>query len=143
MSAGSSEHSRLKLNIGGPSVVLLFTVLALSLFAALSVRAAYRELKLSEKTYEAVKAYYVADTKADEELQRICLECAGVGGEEATYDISIPVDDVSHIEMQVAVNGHGDITVPVRKFVADPVEGYSEAGFEIDIMFKDGITYDD
>lgn len=62
---GRKTDNSPKLNIGAPSIILLLTVLGLSVFAILSVRAAYNGLKLAEKSQEAVAAYYAADKEAE------------------------------------------------------------------------------
>lgn len=54
------------MNIGGASIILLLIVFALTIFAALSVRASYHELKLAEETRRSVEAYYKADSMAEE-----------------------------------------------------------------------------
>jgi hypothetical protein len=52
------------MNISGSLVILLFAVIAVTIFAVLSVRAAWHEYKLAQKADESIKAYYTADTKA-------------------------------------------------------------------------------
>lgn len=58
------DKKTLKLNVGIPSIILILLVLALSVFAVLSIRAAYNELKLAKKTKESVTAFYKADSEA-------------------------------------------------------------------------------
>lgn len=57
-----------RLNIGGASIILILLVFALTVFAVLSIRTSYHELKLAEKTRDSVEAYYNADSKAEETL---------------------------------------------------------------------------
>ena len=52
-------------------MILLLIVFALTVFAALSVRASYHEMKLAEKTKESVQAYYQADSRAVERYEEI------------------------------------------------------------------------
>lgn len=54
------------MNIGGASIILLLIVFALTIFAVLSVRASYHELKLAEETRRSVEAYYTVDSLAEE-----------------------------------------------------------------------------
>ncbi len=61
------------MNIGGASIILLLIVFALTIFAALSVRASYHELKLAEETRRSVETYYEADAKALELKNAICI----------------------------------------------------------------------
>lgn len=131
----------LKLNIGGPSVVLLFTILILALFGVLSVRAAYSELKLARRSYEAVKDYYMADALAENELM-IIAEYDDTSSGDTEHAVNIRIDETSHIEMVVNKAADGSVEVISRKYVADPVSGYSGVGFEITNMFEDGELYD-
>lgn len=54
------------MNIGGASILLVLAIFALTVFAILSLRASYHELKMSEKTRDSVQAYYEADARAEE-----------------------------------------------------------------------------
>lgn len=60
------EEKGYRFNIGGASILLILVVLALSIFALLSVRASYHERKLAQKTSEAASGYYAADGTAEE-----------------------------------------------------------------------------
>lgn len=53
-----------KLNIGGPSIILLLTVLGLTVFAILSIRAAYSGLKLARTSRDSADLYYEVEQKA-------------------------------------------------------------------------------
>jgi hypothetical protein len=57
-----------RINIGGAYIVLILTVFALTIFAILSIRTSYHELKLTEKSRDSVVKYYAADSKAEELL---------------------------------------------------------------------------
>ncbi|MBQ9120145.1 MAG: hypothetical protein IJY09_08870 [Lachnospiraceae bacterium] len=59
------KDSKYHLNIGAASMLLLMLVLAMTVFAVLSVRASYRELEMAKKNTESVEAYYAADTAAE------------------------------------------------------------------------------
>lgn len=60
-----------RMSIGGPSILLLLIVFVLSIFAVLSVRASFQEVRLTKQSREAVLAYYNADSKAEEVLSQI------------------------------------------------------------------------
>lgn len=60
------------MNIGGASIILLIIVFALTIFAILSVRASYHEMKLATKTRESVENYYELDSEA--EIKKIYVE---------------------------------------------------------------------
>ena len=65
------QNNDYHMNVGGASMILLLVVFALTIFAALSVRASFHEMKLSEKTKNAVSEYYLMDKKATEKLADI------------------------------------------------------------------------
>ncbi|MBO7401861.1 MAG: hypothetical protein J6U10_02600 [Lachnospiraceae bacterium] len=65
------QNNDYHMNVGGASMILLLVVFALTIFAALSVRASYHEMKLSEKTRNAVQEYYLMDKKATEKMVAI------------------------------------------------------------------------
>lgn len=53
-------------SVGGTSIVAVFVVLCLFVFAALSLISANSDLKLAEKTAKAVSEYYAADFMAEQ-----------------------------------------------------------------------------
>ena len=55
---------------GTPSVLILFAVLCLTVFAVLSLLSARSQASLAGKFADAVSAYYAADTQAVEILTR-------------------------------------------------------------------------
>jgi hypothetical protein len=65
------QKSSYHMNIGGASILLVLAIFALTVFAILSLRASYHELKMSEKTRDSVQAYYEADAKAEEYYMQI------------------------------------------------------------------------
>lgn len=62
---------RFGMNIGSASIVLIFSVLCLTLFATLTLLSAKNEMKLTNKYEESVTQYYTADSKAQEDLHHI------------------------------------------------------------------------
>lgn len=55
-----------RMNTGGALVILVILVLAMSLFALLAVRSSLNERKLSIKTKESIKNFYLMDAEATE-----------------------------------------------------------------------------
>ena len=58
--------------IGSASIVMIFAVLCLTIFAVLSFQTASHEQRLAQKTADAARAYYRADSIAEETYGRIC-----------------------------------------------------------------------
>ncbi len=57
--------------IGASSLLMIFTVLCLTIFALLSLNTAVAHARLSERSAEAVAAYYEAETRAHEILRKL------------------------------------------------------------------------
>lgn len=67
-----------KINVGSVTIVVIFTVTCLTIFALLSLSTARSEQKLSLKSAEAVTAYYAADNAATRKVNALA-ELNGVG----------------------------------------------------------------
>ncbi len=102
------------MNIGGASIILLLVVFALTVFAVLSVRASYHEMKLADKTREYIEAYYSADAKAEEIYRSICLGWADCN---PSGDFMLTANEVintsEYHELMRITNGTLCYTVPV------------------------------
>ncbi len=59
------------INIGSSSILMIFVLLCLVTFSALSLVSANADYKLTEKTAESVSGYYEADAKAETLLASI------------------------------------------------------------------------
>lgn len=138
----------MRLNAGAATVILLLTVVGLSLFAVLALKAAHAEEKLASGSAEAVREYYDADAVATETMFRLTEEYAEGGAQylrekysglraedtsEDRYIFVIPVNDISYIEMTVGCDSSDGSTPKVleRRLVTRSMDGYAEAGFEI------------
>lgn len=62
---------RFTMNVGSASLVLIFTILCLMLFATLTLISAKNELNLTKKYAQSVTLYYAADSRAQEKMQYI------------------------------------------------------------------------
>lgn len=59
------------LPIGGPSLLMIFVLLCINIFAVVSYLSALQDYKLSEKTAEHILEYYAADSQAKKILASI------------------------------------------------------------------------
>lgn len=59
-----NERKSSGINIGSASIIMVFSVLCLTIFAVLTFVTANNEFKLAEKSSNAIKTYYEADTRA-------------------------------------------------------------------------------
>lgn len=98
--------------IGGSSLLVIFAVLCLTVFALLSLSTVQSDGRLSDKTLEATAGYYEADARAEEILSS--LRCGfvpdGVKQDGNKYSYSIAVTDSQALEVDVMVNG-SDYTI--------------------------------
>ncbi len=62
------------IQIGISSLVLIFVVLCLTVFAVLSLMSSMSEQRLAQKSLEATSEYYIADSLAEKQLKEIDLE---------------------------------------------------------------------
>ena len=91
--------------IGGSSLLAIFAVLCLVIFALLSLNTALAEKRLSEASAQAAEEWYAADLKAQEIFARLRAGEAVPGveqtGSEFTYEIP--------------VSGHQTLLVSLKK----------------------------
>lgn len=62
------------LPIGGPTLLMVFVILCINIFAVISYMSALRDYNLSEKSAEMITKYYEADTKATNVLSDIAYD---------------------------------------------------------------------
>lgn len=99
--------------VGGSSLLVIFAVLCLTVFALLSLSTVQAGGRLSDHAAQAVLDYYEADSQAEEILCRLRrgevpagVETAGDG----LYRYACPISDTQTLEVEVRVQG-GDYTL--------------------------------
>ena len=80
---GKDERRPAGVNVGGASIVMIFAVLCLTVFAVLSLISANAEYKLSQKLSNSVSAYYDADCRGEDTLAAVRGAVADGGGLDA------------------------------------------------------------
>lgn len=80
----ASERKTAGVNVGGASIIMVFSVLCLTIFAVLTLVSANAESTLAKKSAIVISDYYVADENATETLAKV-YEI--VGGESSLQDI--------------------------------------------------------
>lgn len=90
--------------VGGSSLLVIFVVLCLTVFALLSVSTVQAEKRLSDKAAQAVADYYRADLEAEKIFARLRAgeRVPGVMETDGIYHYSGPVSDnqTLHAEIQ-------------------------------------------
>lgn len=102
--------------VGGVSLLSVFAVLCLTVFALLSLATVRADVRLADASAEAVSGYYAADCRAQEILARlrsgetpegVRLEIsAGPSGQAAyTCSYTCPISDSQNLEVEVLLSG--------------------------------------
>ena len=91
--------------IGASSLLVIFAVLCLVIFALLSVSTVQANGRLSDHAANAVMDYYEADAQAESILARLRAgeEPEGVSREGNLYTYTCPVSDTQVLAVQVVV----------------------------------------
>ena len=104
--------------VGGVSLLVVFAVLCLTVFALLSLTTVQADVRLAEASVKAVADHYAADYKAQEILALLRtdgplpedLELESSIAEfsdrtEYTYAYTVPMSDTQNLEVEVLLNG--------------------------------------
>lgn len=93
--------------IGGSSLLVIFAVLCLSVFAMLSVSTVLADGRLAEKTEDFVSGYYRADCQAEEILAelRVGKIPEGVQQDGERYSYRCPITSSQSLLVEVQVQG--------------------------------------
>ena len=102
--------------LGGSSLLVAFAVLALTVFALLSLSTVRADVRLGDAATEAVRSYYQADVKAQEILARLrngeVPDGVDSHPEESwvplwtgRYTYTVPISDTQELQVEVLVDG--------------------------------------
>lgn len=93
--------------IGGSSLLVIFAVLCLTVFALLSLGTVQAEKRLSDKAAEAVTDYYAADLEAQRVFARLRAgeKLSGVREEDNVYSYGCPISENQTLLVQLRKNG--------------------------------------
>ncbi len=130
-----NERKSSGINIGSASIIMVFSVLCLTVFAVLSLVTANSEYELAVRSADVVKNYYSADASATEKIAAIkgiaddsdfaAVQTKstelGVICESEGYGITLsfeePVTDTQALSVRVSYSG-GEILVKEWKLVS-------------------------
>lgn len=93
--------------LGGSSLLVVFAVLCLTVFALLSLSTVRADGRLGDVAADAVAGYYQADAQAQEILARLRMGevPAEVESRGSVYRYSCPISDSQQLNVQVKVEG--------------------------------------
>ncbi len=87
--------------IGSASVVLMFTVLCMAIFALISHTSARNDMALAQAEAELVKGYYEADAMAE----RMAAELAADPNAPETAEFTCEISDNKELYVKLAISG--------------------------------------
>jgi hypothetical protein len=87
--------------IGGSSLLVIFAVLCLTVFALLSLSTAQAEKRMSDASAQALTAYYAADLEAEQIFARLRAgeNVPGVQENAGLYSYSCPISEYQVLEV--------------------------------------------
>ena len=110
--------------LGGASLLVIFAVLALTIFALLSLATVRADGRLSEASAQSVRDYYAADGKAQAVLAwlrtgegepdvpetfTISTSISEYGGHsETVHSFAVPISETQELQVEVRVDGEND-----------------------------------
>lgn len=100
--------------LGGISLLVVFAVLCLTVFALLSLSTVMADTRLADAAAQAVEDYYAADVSAQETLARLrCGELPdGVTREDGNvYSYQCPISDTQSLSVEVRVEADGSYDI--------------------------------
>lgn len=91
--------------VGGSSLLVIFAVLCLTIFALLGLSTVQAEGRLCENSAEAIKAYYEADSEAEQMLAKLRQGDVpeGVKKEGNVYLYECEISDVQKLVVEIQV----------------------------------------
>lgn len=98
--------------VGAASLLVIFAVLCLTVFALLSLSTVKANRRLSDSACAAVESYYTADTRAEEILARLRAGelPEGVQQNGDIYSYDCPISDSQTLAVQLRIqNGNYEI----------------------------------
>lgn len=93
--------------VGGSSLLVIFSVLCVAIFALMSLTSATSDTRLNEKSLQSVTGYYEADSRAEEILASLRQGTVpeGVRLENGVYCYECPISETQQLRVEVLVDG--------------------------------------
>lgn len=93
--------------VGGSSLLVIFAVLCLTIFALLALSGAQANERLADAAVQAVSDYYQADCQAEQILAQLRQgdRPQGVQEQDGIYTYSCPISDTQALEVAVELDG--------------------------------------
>lgn len=118
--------------VGGVSLLVVFAVLCLTVFALLAITTVQADIRLADASAQAVADYYAADCRAQELLARLrrgerpegveLLDRAEEGTYAARY--AVPISGTQELRVEVELTEEGTGGCRVIRWQAAPTGGW-------------------
>lgn len=94
--------------VGGSSLLVIFAVLCLTVFALLALSTVEAGGRLSEKAISSVEEYYAADTRAEEIVAelRSGKSVDGVTVQDGVYSYTVPIREGQSLTVRLRLAGN-------------------------------------
>ena len=93
--------------VGGSSLLVIFAVLCLTVFALLGLSTVQADQRLSDASAKAVSDYYGADTQAEQIFAQLrsgqVPQGVAVSGD--IYDYTVPISETQELRVQLQYSG--------------------------------------
>lgn len=95
--------------VGGSSLLVIFAVLCLTVFALLSLSTVQADSRLYDASAAAVSEYYAADCRAEEILAQLRTGQVpeGVRVKADTYSYTCPISETQELQVEVRIRENG------------------------------------
>ena len=93
--------------VGGSSLLVVFAILCLTVFALLGFSTVQADQRLSDTSADVVKRYYAADMRAETILAQLRNGDVpnGVEEENGVYSYVCPMSETQELQVQVRIDG--------------------------------------
>lgn len=123
------------LGVGYVSVMIIFAVICLTIFAVLSFRAASSGDAFNERSGEYLKQYYAADAQAKETLAQLNEIAYGAAKSEFFEDsFELSAGEIEGVSLRKSMRGYEagfSVKINDRQELAVMTEFYTDGGYKI------------
>lgn len=127
--------------VGGSSLLVIFAVLCLIIFALLSLSTVQAGVRLADAARSSVEGYYAADSEAEATLALLRAGDVPDGvdvtedGKEITASFTCPISDTQELQVEAVFNGELGDDYEITRWQAVPT---TEGVLDQDITVWDG-----
>lgn len=115
--------------VGGSSLMVIFAVLCLTVFAMLTLSSSVSDRRLADASLKNISGYYKADCAAELILSQLRSGQLpdGVERNGSTFSYTCPVSDTQALDVAVCINGQNDIDILTWQLVSTSQSSGDEA----------------